>query len=229
MKGDGNKYLNTLNRIFGPAVKKAMPVMLKVALGSVGVLFVAALVLMYSDKRYVEGWTHSESMGFMLMKLVTFLLYLIPIGLGCVILWWLLIVVINWHFERRKPQGELERDNIQVALPSKELKVSKPLAPIDEDKLKPYFKASFKGMGQNINHFPDLIRELEHIRKGSATDVGRAAYMIYNSSHMTKKPQTFAKWMRAFFEILDVPVPKDMSQNKYEPTKEIKDRLYFLQ
>lgn len=45
-----------------------MPVMLKVALGSVGVLFVAALVLMYSDKRYVEGWTHSESMGFMLIK-----------------------------------------------------------------------------------------------------------------------------------------------------------------
>lgn len=163
------------------------------------------------------------------MKLVTFLLYLIPIGLGCVILWWLLIVVINWHFERRKPQGELERDNIQVALSSKELKVSKPLAPIDEEKLKPYFKASFKGMGQNIDHFPDLIRELEHIRKGLATDVGRAAYMIYNSSHMTKKPQTFAKWMRVFFEILDVPVPKDMSQNKYEPTKEIKDRLYFLQ
>lgn len=145
------------------------------------------------------------------------------------ILWWLLIVVINWHFERRKPQGKLERDNIQVALPSKELKVSKPLAPIDEEKLKPYFKASFKGMGQNINHFPDLIRELEHIRKGSATDVGRAAYMIYSSSHMTKKPQTFARWMRAFFEILDVPLPKDMSQNKYEPTKEIKDRLYFLQ
>lgn len=25
-------------------------------------------MLMYSDKRYVEGWTHSESMGFMLMK-----------------------------------------------------------------------------------------------------------------------------------------------------------------
>lgn len=163
------------------------------------------------------------------MKLVTFLLYFIPIGLGCVIFGWLLIVVINWHFERRKLQGELERDNIQVALPSKKLKVSKPLAPIDEEKLKPYFKASFKGMGQNINHFPDLIRELEHIRKGSATDVGRAAYMIYNSSHMTKKPQTFARWMRAFFEILDVPLPKDMNQNKYEPTKEIKDRLYFLQ
>ena len=32
-----------MGRIFGPAVEKAMPVMLKVALGSVGVLFVAAV------------------------------------------------------------------------------------------------------------------------------------------------------------------------------------------
>lgn len=132
------------------------------------------------------------------------------------------IMAINSRTQNRKPQPESQQA-IQSIADYKEPK------PIDEDKLKPYFKASFKGMGQNINHFPDLIRELEHIRKGSATDVGRAAYMIYNSSHMIKKPQTFSGWMRAFFEILDVPLPKDMSQNKYEPTKEIKDRLYFLQ
>lgn len=113
--------------------------------------------------------------------------------------------------------------------PKVESKGQKTLAPIDEEKLKPYFKAFFKGMGQNINHFPNLIKELEYIRKGSATDVGRAAYMIYTSPYMTRKPQTFAKWMRIFFEVLDVPVPKDTSQNKYEPIKEIKDRLYFLQ
>ena len=38
-----------------------------------------------------------------------------------------------------------------------------------------------------------------------------------------------AKYSNEEDEILDVPVPKDTSQNKYEPTKEIKDRLYFLQ
>lgn len=225
MKGDGNKYLNTLNRIFGPEMEKAMPVMLKVEFGSIGVLFVTALVLMYSDKRFGDGWGHAEAMAFMIQRVTVILMWLVLLALVVTVRWFAVYMVINSRTENREPQIE-SQPTVQPTAETKELK---PLAPIDEEKLKPYFKASFKGMGQNINHFPDLIRELEHIRKESATDVGRAAYMIYNSSHMTKKPQTFARWMRVFFEILDVPVPKDMSQNKYEPTKEIKDRLYFLQ
>ena len=211
-----------MGRIFGPAVEKAMPVMLKVALGSIGVLFVSALVLIYSDKRFGDGWGHAEAMVFMFQRAAVILMWLVLVALVVAAIWLVAYMAINSRIQNRKPQPESQQA-IQSIADYKEPK------PIDEEKLKPYFKASFKGMGQNINHFPDLIRELEHIRKGSATDVGRAAYMIYNSSHMTKKPQTFAKWMRAFFEILDVPVPKDMSQNKYEPTKEIKDRLYFLQ
>lgn len=225
MKGDGNKYLNTLNRIFGPEMGKAMPVVLKVAFGAVGVLFVTALVLMYSDKRFGDGWGHAEAMAFMIQRATVILMCLVLVALVVAVIWFVAYMAINSRTENRKPQLE-SQPTVQPTAETKELK---PLAPIDEEKLKPYFKASFKGMGQNINHFPDLIRELEHIRKGSATDVGRAAYMIYNSSHMTRKPQTFAEWMRTFFEILDVPVPKDTSQNKYEPTKEIKDRLYFLQ
>lgn len=214
-----------MGRIFGPAVEKAMPVILKVAFGSIGVLFVTALVLIYSDKRFGDGWGHAEAMAFMIQRATVILMWLVLVALVVAVIWFVAYMAINSRTENRKPQLE-SQPTVQPAAETKELK---PLAPIDEEKLKPYFKASFKGMGQNINHFPDLIRELEHIRKGSATDVGRAAYMIYNSSHMTKKPQTFARWMRAFFDILDVPVPKDMSQNKYEPTKEIKDRLYFLQ
>lgn len=223
MSSAENKYLKSVSRIFGPAMGKAMPVMVKVALGAVGVLFVAALVLIYSDKRFGDGWGHPEAMAFMFQKAAVILMWLVLVALGVAVIWFVAYMVINSRIE--KPQTE-SQPNIR---PTAEAKEPKPLAPIDEEKLKPYFKASFKGMGQNINHFPDLVRELEHIRKGSATDVGRAAYMIYASSHMTRKPQTFAKWMRIFFEILDVPVPKDMGQNKYEPTKEIKDRLYFLQ
>lgn len=214
-----------MGQIFGPAVEKAMPVMLKVAFGSIGVLYVSALVLIYSDKRFGDGWGHAEAMAFMFQRATVILMWLMLVALVVTVIWFAVYMVINSRTENRKPQLE-SQPTVQPTAETKELK---PLAPIDEEKLKPYFKASFKGMGQNINHFPDLIRELEHIRKGSATDVGRAAYMIYTSSHMTRKPQTFAKWMRIFFEILDVPVPKDTSQNKYEPTKEIKDRLYFLQ
>lgn len=222
MKGDGNKYLNTLNRIFGPEMEKAMPVVLKVAFGAVGVLFVTALVLIYSDKRFGDGWEHPEAVAYMFQRAAVVLMWLMLVALVVTVIWFVAYMVINSRTQNRKPQLESQQA-IQSIADYKEPN------PIDEEKLKPYFKASFKGMGQNINHFPDLIRELEHIRKGSATDVGRAAYMIYNSSHMARKPQTFARWMRAFFEILDVPLPKDMSQNKYEPTKEIKDRLYFLQ
>lgn len=214
-----------MGRIFGPAVEKAMPVILKVAFGSIGVLFVTALVLIYSDKRFGDGCGHAEAMAFMIQRATVILMWLVLVALVVAVIWFVAYMAINSRTENRKPQLE-SQPTVQPTAETKELK---PLAPIDEEKLKPYFKASFKGMGQNINHFPDLIRELEHIRKGSATNVGRAAYMIYTSSHMTRKPQTFAEWMRTFFEILDVPVPKDTSQNKYEPTKEIKDRLYFLQ
>ena len=164
-------------------------------------------------------------MAFMFQRAAVVLMWLVLVALVVTVIWFVAYMAINSRTQNRKPQPELQQ-TIQSIAESKE---PKSRSPIDEEKLQPYFKASFKGMGQNINHFPDLIRELEHIRKGSATDVGRAAYMIYTSSHMTRKPQTFVKWMRIFFEILDVPVPKDTSQNKYEPTKEIKDRLYFLQ
>lgn len=225
MNSAERKYLKTINRIFGPAVEKAMPVVLKVALGSIGVLFVTALVLMYSDKRFGDGWGHPEAMAFMFQRAAVILMWLVLVALAVAVIWFVAYMIINSRIEKCKPHSEP-----QMAIqPKVESKGQKTLAPIDEERLKPYFKASFKGMGQNINHFPDLIRELEHIRQGSATDVGRAAYMIYTSSHMTRKPQAFAKWMRIFFEILGVPVPKDTSQNKYEPTKEIKDRLYFLQ
>ena len=225
MKGVENKYLRTMGRIFGPEMEKAMPVVMKVALGAVGVLFVAALVLVYSDKRFGDGWGHPEAMAFMFQRAAVIVMWLVLVALVVAVIWFVAFVIINSRIEARKPQPE-SQSVIQSTVTPKE---PKQLAPIDEERLKPYFKASFKGMGQNVNHFPDLVRELEHIRRGSATDVGRAAYMIYNSSHMARKPQTFARWMRAFFEILDVPLPKDMSQNKYEPTKEIKDRLYFLQ
>ncbi|MBO5941847.1 MAG: hypothetical protein J6Q63_01005 [Bacteroidales bacterium] len=222
MKGVENKYLRTMGRIFGPAMGKAMPVVLKVAFGAVGVLFVTALVLIYSDKRLGDGWEHPEAVAYMFQRAAVVLMWLVLAALVVTVIWFVAYMAINSRTQNRKPLLESQQA-IQSIADYKEPN------PIDEEKLKPYFKASFKGMGQNINHFPDLIRELEHIRKGSATDVGRAAYMIYTSSHMTRKPQTFAKWMRTFFEILDVPVPKDTSQNKYEPTKEIKDRLYFLQ
>ena len=104
MKGDGNKYLNTLKWIFGPAVEKAMPVMLKVAFGSIGVLFVTALVLMYSDKRFGDGWGHAEAMAFMIQRATVILMWLVLVALVVTVIWLAVYMVINSRTENRKQQ-----------------------------------------------------------------------------------------------------------------------------
>ena len=49
----------------------------------------------------------------------------------------------------------------------RKLTVQKEFSPIDEMELSTYFKASFKGMGQSINKIPDLVEQIERIRKSS--------------------------------------------------------------
>lgn len=140
MKGDGNKYLNTLNRIFGPEMEKSMPVVLKVAFGAVGVLFVTALVLIYSDKRFGDGWEHPEAVAYMFQRAAVVLMWLMLVALVVTVIWFVAYMVINSRTQNRKPQPESQQA-IQSIADYKEPN------PIDEEKLKPYFKASFKGMG----------------------------------------------------------------------------------
>ncbi len=102
------------------------------------------------------------------------------------------------------------------------------MAPIDVDELSRYFKAQFQGIGYGENYIPVLVKELEFIRRTNPTNVGRAASMIYDSKHMTKRPTKFSDWMRNFYKILDVPLPADLAQTRYKPTEEIRNRLYFM-
>lgn len=76
------------------------------------------------------------------------------------------------------------------------------MAPIDVDELSRYFKAQFRGIGYGENYIPVLVKELEFIRRTNPTNVGRAASMIYDSKHMTKRPTKFSDWMRNFYKIL---------------------------
>lgn len=130
MNSAERKYLKTINRIFGPAVEKAMPVMLKVAFGSIGMLFVTALVLMYSDKRFGDGWGHPEAMAFMFQRAAVILMWLVLVALVVAGIWFVAYMIINSRIEKRKPQSDP-----QMAIqPKVESKVQKTLAPIDEEK-----------------------------------------------------------------------------------------------
>ena len=102
------------------------------------------------------------------------------------------------------------------------------MAPIDVDELSRYFNAQFRGIGYGENYIPVLVKELEFIRRTNPTNVGKAASMIYDSKHMTKRTTKFSDWMRNFYKILDVPLPADLAQTRYKPTEEIRNRLYFM-
>ena len=133
--------------------------------------------------------------------------------------------------EAKRLEEERRRQAEEARLKSEEDKVESDkttMAPIDVEELSRYFKAQFKGIGHGENYIPALVRELEIIRRSKPTNVGRAASMIYDSRHMTKRPTKFSDWMRNFYKILDVPLPADLAQTRYKPTEEIRNRLYFL-
>ena len=91
-----------MGRIFGPAVEKAMPVILKVSFGSIGVLFVTALVLIYSDKRLGDGWEHAEAMAFMIQRATVILMWLVLVALVVTVIWLSVYMVINSRTANRR-------------------------------------------------------------------------------------------------------------------------------
>ena len=183
----------------------------------------------YYDRitRYrLEGLSINDILGTLFSNTVLSLMVA-----GCVMILLLfvlspIIAIRRRHIMRRMEIEQREVEQIESIESIEVIQVMQ--KPIDEQKLGFYFKASFKGMGQSINQMPNLLEQLEHIRKSTPTDMARVAYMIHESSHAIKLPKKFSKWMRIFFEILDVQVPADMSKNKYKPTKEIKEKFYFL-
>lgn len=196
--------------------------------------FVYLTCVMYALYIYHDRFTHyrleglsvSETLGTLFSN--TMLSMMLA---GCVMILLLfvlspIIAIRRRHIMRRMEIEQREVEQIESIESIEVIQVIQ--KPIDEQKLGFYFKASFKGMGQSINQMPNLLEQLEHIRKSTPTDMARVAYMIHESSHAIKLPKKFSKWMRIFFEILDVQVPADMSKNKYKPTKEIKEKFYFL-
>lgn len=183
----------------------------------------------YYDRitRYrLEGLSINDILGTLFSNTVLSLMVA-----GCVMI--LLLFVLSPIIANRRRhimrRMEIEQREVEQIESIESIEVIQVIQkPIDEQKLGFYFKASFKGMGQSINQMPNLLEQLEHIRKSTPTDMARVAYMIHESSHAIKLPKKFSKWMRIFFEILDVQVPADMSKNKYKPTKEIKEKFYFL-
>lgn len=74
---------------------------------------------------------------------------------------------------------------------------------IDIQKLEPYFKSQFKGMGSNINNFATFMQDLQAGR--TAKDFAKIALLAHKSSVMSdRKPAAFSEWLSIFFGAIGV-------------------------
>lgn len=97
---------------------------------------------------------------------------------------------------------------------------------IDEARLGSFFNAKFKGSGSNPNHFVDLVKDIQAVKVDK--ELGMVAVMIFECSCFIKKPSTFTKWFREFFDIIGRECPKDTHMNKYQPSDTIRRMFYYL-
>jgi len=96
---------------------------------------------------------------------------------------------------------------------------------IDTEKLRSYFKANFKGMGNSYNYFDDcLIKDLQ--LQMSNREIATVALIIHKSNKTTKIPKSFESWYTEFCKIMGT------DKKTYKPsgldTEELKNRFYYL-
>ena len=96
---------------------------------------------------------------------------------------------------------------------------------INKEELRNYFNNEFCGVKPSIvNYFKYLIDDLKIDRNGK--DAACIAKLIYESKHMTNKPNTFSAWHRAFCNLADFPYV-EYRPNKIN-TDNIKENFKYL-
>lgn len=96
---------------------------------------------------------------------------------------------------------------------------------IDSERLKQYFRSSFKGMGKNnFDYYSSMIDEL---KKGRSTkEYAQIALIIYESDKLNdRKPATFLAWYRIFCNCIGCTYSKNYKPSKL---KNIPQNLYNL-
>lgn len=100
---------------------------------------------------------------------------------------------------------------------------------INEEKLKKYFKLSFKGGGNgNMDHFQNLVDDLKISR--SDKDMARIALMIYESEKLldSMKPRTFAAWYKKFCELVGCEFHESYNKSKLNLSDEFQRGFGYL-
>ena len=101
---------------------------------------------------------------------------------------------------------------------------------IQIDRLKDYFVPSFIRAGENeTNYFTEnFIPELQ--KRWDGKHFAAIASLVYNSDKLRKrvKPNSFAKWLSVFCELVDVKNSKYKQSKLLDTCTKLKDTFYYL-
>lgn len=98
---------------------------------------------------------------------------------------------------------------------------------INEEELKKYFPAKYKGAANNPNMFKELTSLLKKPNRGNK-DMARIALMIYESPKMIGKPQTFREWYKAFCDIVGYKANDGYKPCNLKATETLKKEFGYL-
>lgn len=99
---------------------------------------------------------------------------------------------------------------------------------INEEALKKYFTATFKGAGNNgFNYFDYLIEDIKNVR--NPKEAARMALIIYKCDKMikTQRPNTFKEWHKLFCEMAGCTYNPDYKPSNLD-TNKMKIKLSYL-
>lgn len=134
---------------------------------------------------------------------------------------------VKEYYTKQNKIIHLKDDEIKSIQTQVESIIKEPLnssRKINEEKLKDYFIASFKGQGRQMNYFPTFIEEIKDITK--AKEIAQIALMIYDGSQKSDRvPKEFVMWHKLFCDCLDLKPKLSYKPNKLKP---ISDRLEKL-
>ena len=127
---------------------------------------------------------------------------------------------IEWVEDKKlnKVQGEVS--NVERNSIIKQPKL------IKEDELGKCFNAVFKGSGRNPNYFSELMDSLKLTR--SNKEFAIIAHMIYESSYLIIKPNTFQAWYKQFCEYVGCKYIKSYKPSMLIPTDSLGKEFSFL-
>ncbi|MBO5850210.1 MAG: hypothetical protein J6Q47_02900 [Paludibacteraceae bacterium] len=102
--------------------------------------------------------------------------------------------IVNSHID--KSETETENKALQGRKSSKSIS-------IDEERLKSYFVASFKGFGNSENKFDEFVLDLKS-KTWNKREISTIALIIYESKEFNSRTiKTFSKWLEVFCECMN--------------------------